>query len=754
MALIKKVAAKDVKSQDQQILSKTKNMNTPTTTIKGGKSVLDTISSIQALVATKLGKYINEYDVLRTEEEINKYFKYINDNGICAIDTETSGLDPICDTLVGICLYTPNQKACYIPVNHVSYITGLKLNNQPSKEFLQTCFNSLGSVKWIFHNAKFDIRFLRNQLGVRLYAYWDTMLACRCIDENESAALKNLHLKYCNSKDIESLTYEKLFGGVPFSLIPIKTAYLYAAGDALKTYELYEYQRTILNRRKLPGPYKVFMEIEMPIIDVIANMEDTGITLDIEYAKGLSEKYHKILDAQLSEVYSIIDNYKTQINTYVRKNPDNKLSDPININSPVQIAILLYDILGLTSPDKNKPRGTGEEILLALDHPLSKVILDYRGTVKLLSTYIDKMPEIVNAKTGKIHCSFNQYGAKTGRFSSDNPNMQNIPSHNKDIRKMFGASEGYVLVGSDFSQQEPRTLAHMSGDENLINAYKEGKDIYAWIASFIYNMPYEQCMEFNPDGTKNPQGKERRSSVKSIILGIMYSRGDKSIAEQLGISLPEAKKIINKFFDSFPKVKKFIDDTQANAHKNGYVTTAWGRIRHLPDMLLEEYEFKYAEGKATNFDPMDFTYSDVDNTVPKNIVAKYTALLKQTYSFNERNTIKEQLKQQGIIVTDNGGKIAEASRQCVNSIIQGSSADMTKKAMIAIDTDPLLDQWGFHLLLQVHDEVIGECPIENAKACAERLSYLMIKSAQEKISVPMKCDAEITKVWYGDVIEL
>lgn len=754
MALVKKVVPKNVKEQDKAVIDKTKNMNTAVMSVKGGKSVLDTINSITAVVNTKLGKYKDKYVVLRTEEEILDYFNTIQQNGIASIDTETSGLDPISDELAGICVYTPNKKSAYIPYGHISYITGQKVANQPSKELLQKAFNNLTDVKWIFHNAKFDIRFMRNQLGIKLIAYWDTMLASRCIDENESASLKNLHLKYCKTEDTESLTYDKLFEGISFTLIPIKTGYLYAAGDAKKTFDLYEYQKTILNRRNAPGPYNVFMNIEMPIIDVIADMEDTGITLDIEFAKQLSEKYHKQLDEQEASVYNIINNYKDKIDAYKKRNPDNKLSEPINISSPTQIAILLYDILGLVSPDKNKPRGTGEEILLALNHPLSQVILDYRGTQKLLSTYIDKMPQIVNTKTGKIHCSFNQYGAKTGRFSSDNPNMQNIPSHNKEIRKMFGARDGYALVGSDFSQQEPRTLAHMSGDKELIKAYSEGKDIYAWIASFIYNVPYEQCKEFNADGTKNPEGKERRTSVKSIILGIMYSRGDKSVAEQLGVSINEAKDIINKFFDSFPSVKDFIDKTQLNAHKLGYVTTAWGRIRHLPDMLLDEYEFYYEEGKSNDFDPLDFSSSNISTEVPKKIVDKYTKQLSKTFSFKDKNTIKDQLKQQGIIVKDNGGKIADASRQCVNSIIQGTSADMTKLAMINIHKDKLLNEWGFKLLLQVHDEVIGECPIENAKKCADRLSEIMINSAKEKISVPMKCDAEITKVWYGDVLEV
>ena len=222
-------------------------------------------------------------------------------------------------------------------------------------------------------------------------------------------------------------------------------------------------------------------------------------------------------------------------------------------------------------------------------------------------------------------------------------------------------------------QQEPRTLAHMSGDKNLINAYIEGKDIYAWIASFIYKVPYEDCKEFRPDGTTNPEGKERRTSVKNIVLGLMYGRGDKSIAEQLNISTAEAKKIIDKFFNSFPAVENFIKSTQENAHKNGYVTTAWGRVRHLPDMMLDEYEFTYDNIKSSNFDPMDFNNTIINTQVPKKIVDKYTKLFRQTFSFKEKNNLKEQLRQQGIIVKDNGGKIADASRQCVNSIIQGRS---------------------------------------------------------------------------------
>lgn len=267
-------------------------------------------------------------------------------------------------------------------------------------------------------------------------------------------------------------------------------------------------------------------------------------------------------------------------------------------------------------------------------------------------------------------------------------------------------------------------------------------------------MPYEECREFRPDGTVNPEGKERRSFCKSIVLGLMYSRGDKSVAEQLGISVDKAKKLTRKFFDAFPHVEDFIKSTEQFASEHGYVTTAWGRVRHLPDMLLKPYEFKYTNGNSPNFNPLSFDDAVIDETVPQSIVDKYTSMFQKTFSSKGKSKIKELLAAQGIEVKDNTLKITDASRQCVNSIIQGTSADMSKTAMIHVHNDALLKEWGFQILLQVHDEVIGECPIENAKKVADRLSMIMIDSAKDKISVPMKCDSEITKCWYGDSVEV
>lgn len=517
MALIK-IPVRSDRQADSAIVKKSKSKKIEPIGVKGGTDVMAVVNQAVAVAEMKLGKYANDYILIREKSDMVDYFDSIIEARICAIDTETTSLNPITTKLVGVCIYTPGNKPAYIPINHCSYITQARTKNQLTEADVLEQLTRCTDVKWIMHNAKFDIRVIRNQVGIKLDCYWDTMLAAKCLNENESAALKNLHLKYCKSRDTEALTYDALFSGIPFSLVPIKTAYLYAAGDAVKTFELYEFQKQHLNRRKLPGPYKVFTELEMQVLPVVCDMEDTGITLDIEFCKQLGEKYSAMKQEAVDKFYDSLEPYRDKIAKYRSINPT-KLDDPITISSPTQMAILLYDIMGLTSPDSNKPRGTGEDIISQLDTEVAGCILEYRGIEKLLSTYIDKMPNIV-LDDGRIHCSFNQYGAATGRFSSDSPNMQNIPSHNKEIRRMFRASDGCVLVGSDFSQQEPRVLAYASKDKNMREAYMTGKDIYAWIASFIYRVPYEDCKEFFPDGTTNPEGKKRRQSCKSIILGM------------------------------------------------------------------------------------------------------------------------------------------------------------------------------------------------------------------------------------------
>lgn len=268
----------------------------------------------------------------------------------------------------------------------------------------------------------------------------------------------------------------------------------------------------------------------MPLINVVADMEDNGIKVDLDYLHQLSEKYNNLLVEKEAEFYKLCDKYNDKIEEYRRKNPYNKLGSMINIPSSTQIAILLYDILGEQPVPRQPVRGLGEEVLKAINNEFCQAILDYREVAKLISTYIDKMEAIINPNDGKVHCSFNQYGADTGRFSSQDPNMQNIPSKNHDIRKMFTADEGYVLMSSDYSQQEPKVMTQMCGDPKMLQAYKDGKDLYAQIAALAFDKPYEDCLEFYLDenGKKtdktNKEGKARRSQAKSILLGILYRK--------------------------------------------------------------------------------------------------------------------------------------------------------------------------------------------------------------------------------------
>lgn len=754
---------RSTREADQTIVKKSKQLlKSAPSVIKGGKGgLMEKILTITAVVSQNLGKYADKYDCYRGVD-VDKFIAYIDkciENGIVSIDTETTGLNPLECIIAGVSLYTPGEKAIYVPINHVSYITGMKADNQIDSDIVKQQLSRLSTCLIIMHNAKFDIRIIQNQVGHYFtQVYWDTMLAAKLLNENEPAGLKVLHNKYCGQQDSKIWDFSSLFDGVIFTHIPINTGYIYAARDAEITYELYLFQKQYLDPNccdeyKLEKVSKVFFNIEMPLVPVIAMIEDTGITIDRAFAATLSTKYNIELGDKEKAFYNVLDMYKNELLDYRKKNPNSKLSDPISISSNTQIAILLYDILKLPIVDKDKPRGTGEEIISQMDTPIAKAILDYRETAKLLSTYVDKLPKIINPKTGRIHCSFNQYGADTGRLSSSDPNMQNIPSKNKEIRKMFTAAEGYVLIGCDYSQQEPRILAHLSQDINLIQAYVEGKDIYSWCGSLVYKIPYDECKEYRIDGTKNPEGKKRRGAMKSIILGIMYDMGVASISEQLGIPKKEAQNIIDKFFASFPGVKKCIEETKQHAIQYGFVETVWGRKRRLPNMQLDPFELIYEAGKAGNFDPLFDEEEEVNNELSSETRQLYLSQLNNCRSWKEKDQIKARAKAEGITVKDNGGYIAEASRQCLNSRVQGSAADMTKLAMTAIGTDHELANLGYRLLLSVHDELIGECPIKNAKACGELVSKIMIKVA-DTLLVPMKCDAEITKEWYGEEIKI
>lgn len=750
------------KQSDKKLATKAK-APVRRSTVTRSNGILEQINQIKYVVDKNLGKYKDQYIIISDLSELVEYISVANKDGMISIDTETTGLDPMQDKIVGLCLYSVSQKPCYVPINHTSYVTGIRVEGQLAEDQVKVALEQL-KAKVIMFNANFDIRVIRNQLNVYLTCYWDCYLASRLLNENEPhKGLKALHQKYILKDSEDEFSFDALFKGVTSDKIPINIFYLYAAHDAIVTMELYEYQKEWLRldhpREDMQNIAWVFYNIEMPCVNVVADMEDVGIELDLKYSEQLSIKYNGLLQDKLDNFYKVLGKYSDKIETYRRTVKNHRLEDPINIGSATQIAILLYDILKIDPVDKDKPRGTGEPVLQKIAKvyaddcgELCKAILDYREISKLLSTYIDKLPNCVNPKDGRIHCRFNQYGADTGRFSSSDPNLQNIPSHNKDIRKMFKATDGYVLMSSDYSQQEPKVMTQMCGDPKMIKAYQEGKDLYAEIAALSFNTTYDNCLEFRADGTTNPEGKNRRSQAKSILLGVLYGRGVPSIAEQLGTTTEKAQAIKDSVFKGFPAIPKFEQDSLQMAEELGYVTTLWGRKRRLPDLQLPEFEFEWRDGSKPTDDVLDF--DDVgggEEGIPAETCRRYERMLRNARPWDKRKVIEKAMLE-GVKIIDNGGKIADAERQCVNARIQGSAADMSKLAMIAVGNDARLKELGFRLLIPVHDELIAECPEENVKECSQRFAELMSGAASSKLTIPIKCDVEITRQWYGEKI--
>ena len=442
------------RDSDKALVKKARKSAKAVATVKGGNGIASLIAKIKAVVLQNLGKYADSTLLIRDEQTLHDYITKAIEVGRISIDTETTGLDPLVDLCVGVCLYVKGEKTSYIPMNHISYITQERCEGQLDKEVVARELQRLADadVKIVMFNAVFDIRVIKNQIGVRLHCWWDCSLASRLLNENEpDKRLKPLHKKYVLNGIGDAFTFDELFDPkkIKFNLVPISVGYLYAAHDAIITDELCDFQMqylyyepdcTLSDRNGMNGVAYTFFNIEMPCVDVVVDMEDTGVTLDVLYARELSVKYHEMEEKALAHFYDVLDEYSDKIEAYRVSHPECKLDNPIKISSSSQLAVLFYDILGYDAIDKKKPRGTGEEILSHMKSPLADAILEYRGIEKLLSTYIDKLPNCLNPVDARLHCKFNQYGADTGRFSSSDPNLQNIPSHNKDIRPMFTAT--------------------------------------------------------------------------------------------------------------------------------------------------------------------------------------------------------------------------------------------------------------------------------------------------------------------------
>lgn len=451
----------DSKEQTKKILEKTKKPRkevemTADKAIKSKKvTTEEKVRVITENVNKVLGKQADNISVIYGKDEFLSYIDAGIASGAMAVDTETNNsLDPLTCKLMGLCLYYPGGKQAYIPVNHVGK-DGVRLPRQLTEEDIKEGLKRLVDAKTyiLMHNAKFDYQVLKCTCGIEVKADWDTLIASQLINENESASLKEQYILHIDPSQ-EKYSINHLFDKMEYAVFPPEVFALYAATDSLMTYKLYEYQRPIMESDDFKRIRRLFLDVEMPCVWAIASMELTGVELDMEYDRRLSVKYHKLLDDVTKHASEELARLKPQIDAWRltpaankkedgKKSKSEQLEDPVNMGSPTQLAILLYDIMGAPVVNPKKPRGTGDDeikdILARTGFPICSVLRDMREVTKLITTYIDKLPETTNVD-GRIHCHFNQYGAATGRASSSDPNLQNIPSHNKEIRMLFKAS--------------------------------------------------------------------------------------------------------------------------------------------------------------------------------------------------------------------------------------------------------------------------------------------------------------------------
>lgn len=651
----------------------------------------------------------HEHLLLDTDEKFLNYIEEIKNDPVVALDTETNGLSfKDQQQLVGLCIMGSNNVPAYVPVGHIDNITEELEENQVSKECLKEGLNRLfkRKHKFVYHHYYYDAVVLYFVLGYIPPVDFDTMVASHLLNENESHNLKDLFIKYIMNGNEEVDKFAEVFGNTPFCYIPSDLGANYAAYDTYMTMKLYEFQLPYLTKGtedckdyELKKIVDLFYEVEIPLLPILADMKIRGIEFDFKRAKELHEKYTQLKDEAEKKLNSLIP-------------------EPINYNSPKQVAELLYDKLNLPEVDGRK---TDEATLSKIDSAVTKAILEVKTYDKLLGSFIDKLTKQAQ-EDGKIHCNLNSCGTKTGRLSSSEPNNQQIPSQYGEIRNMFCAGGDKVLISCDYSKQEIVVAAFTSEDENLKEAFHKNLDVYSHIASLAFKKPYEDCLEHCPDGTVNKEGKKRRKAAKAVTLGLLYSKGVKATAEDLGITYQEAEAIVNDVFTAFPKLAEEIKKTEKEVVAKGMVNSISGRRRRLPNAQLPEYEFP---------------------TKDKYEIAKLKAGIKRCRNYYELQTY---LSRNGI--KSNRGFIAKALRQSFNSRIQGEASVIMKRAMVGVAMNEELKKLGCVMRLSIHDELLVTCPKENAK----RVSELVVKEMIEAGGVCkelLKCDVEVMENWKG-----
>lgn len=648
-------------------------------------------STIQKMIDEIPANYqlINEEDafeellgLLALEEEI-------------ALDTETTGLmyeDRIC----GVSITLPKADLhVYIPVRHTE---GKQLAAGHVFGRLRPYLEDQ-NLKIIFFNAKFDVHMLIKE-GIRVANVWfDGYIGMKILSENEpSYSLKNLSSKYGKHFGFQdrSATYEELFGRGGFQDTPFEykggpgIGVVYACKDTHLTYRFYK-DFIMHHFDRLPKLKELYFGMEQKVTEVCIDMEQNGLRIDFDYAKAYSDELRSEIAGLEAELVGHFGD--------------------ININSPAQLSVVLYDELDL--PDLSKKRSTDAKTLkrLSYHHDGLKTLLKYRELTKLLSTYIDPLPQLVWSIDSRLHGSFNQILAETGRFSSSGPNLQNLPL---EARKIVVPSVGNVIVGSDYSQIEPRILAHMTGDESLIDAYVQNKDLYIEMAMNVFNLDREYCVDkaYDPTGTFQP-----RKAIKSVLLGIMYGMGAKSLSENVGVSVETAEGIIDDFYVAYPSVRNWIDESIAFAEENEYIETLYGRKRRFPGFrqLAKRY-----------------------HAVVKRIVAVNGELPKNIWKSDVPYTLKKEY-------WEVAGPYNAVCRKVVNTRIQGSAADVMKFALIEVSK--VAKRYGWWVIATIHDEILLEMPVQVSQAQIDELEEAMLGVVT--LSLPLKVDTAFMPERWG-----
>ncbi|PRR48634.1 DNA polymerase I [Borreliella burgdorferi] len=585
-----------------------------------------------------------KYRSITTKIELDDLIESLKKAKYISIDTETSSLDTYTAKLIGISISFKEFEGCYIPIEAKGKI-------YIEKNYIIQKFNNLfeSNPKIIGQNYKFDYKILKNNGFNPIPPYFDTMIAAYLIDTNSKVSLDFLAEKYLMHKNIK---YEDVIQkNDNFANISLEMATSYSSEDADITFRLFNLFTKKLKEDKLD---RLMHEIEMPFNKVIIEMEENGIYLDKEYLKEYGKELGKELELIENEIIKSI-------------------GIDFNLNSPKQMHEILFEKLNLKLPEKMKKDSTDIKVLESLreQHESIENLIKYRQIAKLKSTYTDNLIELINYKTNRLHTSFIQTKTATGRITSINPNLQNIPikdEKGRKIRKAFKPENGNIFISADYSQIELAILAHLSQDEVLIKAFENNKDIHTETASKLFKIEEK---EITPN---------LRRIAKSINFGIIYRMSDFRLAKELGITKEEAKGFINSYFDSYPKIKEFIIN-QINFVKNaGYSETILKRRRYIKEINSNNYLERSA-----------------------------------------------------------------AERIAINSIIQGSAADIMKIAMVKVFNEFKSKKMESKILLQVHDEMLIESPIEEENE-VKKILKIMMETAYT-LNLPLRANIETGKSW-------